>query len=236
MSGDGVEHVSTREGYDRWAAIYDAEANPLVAVEAPLVAALLGGVRGLKVADVGCGTGRHALRLAAEGADVVGLDFAEGMIARARAKPGGDRVRFIRHDLSQRLPLTDGAVDRVVCGLVLDHIADLRGLFAEMGRICRADGCIVVSVMHPAMMLRGVQARFTDPLTGMETRPASVANQVSDYVRAALAAGLRIVHISEHMVDEVLAARSERAAKYLGWPILLLMSLRSDEEVMSAER
>ena len=57
--------------------------------------------------------------------------------------------------------------------------------------------------------------RFTDPATGRETRPASCPHQLSDYVMAAIDAGLRINHLSEHAVDEALARTSPRAVKYL---------------------
>lgn len=223
-----VDHVSTKIGYDRWAGIYDAEDNPLVGVEEPRVTALLGNVRGLRLADVGCGTGRHALRLAAAGAEVLAFDFSEGMLAKARAKPGAERVKWQQHDLADRLPLPDGSVDRVVCGLVVDHIADLKPLFSDFKRVLKPNGFAVISVMHPAMMLKGVQARFTDPATGRETRPASVANQISDYVLAAVRSGLNIAEMSEHAVDDTYADRSARAAKYRGWPILLLMKLIRD--------
>ena len=76
--------LSTQEGYDRWAEIYDAEQNPLISLEEPEVDRLLGDVAGLDIVDVGCGTGRHALRLAARGANVVGVDFSDGH-ARPRA-------------------------------------------------------------------------------------------------------------------------------------------------------
>lgn len=210
-----------------WSSIYDTEQNPLVALEEPVVDALLGPVRGLRVADIGCGTGRHAVRLADAGAHVVALDFSEGMLARAYEKAQGRRnLHLVRHDLNMRLPLTDGIFDRVICCLVLDHITDLRGLFSEMRRVCAPDGAIVTSVVHPALMLRGVTARFTDPRTGLETRPASQPNQISDYVMGAVRAGLRIDQMSEHIVGQELATRVERAAKYLGWPLLLAMRLR----------
>jgi malonyl-CoA O-methyltransferase len=79
--------------------------------------------------------------------------------------------------------------------------------------------------MHPAMMLRGIQARFTDPATGHEVRPRSYPHQVCDYVMGAVRAGLILDHLSEHIVDDALAAQSPRAVKYLGWPLLLLMRL-----------
>lgn len=222
-----VEVLPTRDGYDRWASIYDEENNPLIALEEPLVARLLGDVEGLSVADLGCGTGRHSLRLAAAGARVEAIDLSDEMLARARAKPGAERVRFRAHDLARSLPFADASFDRVVCGLVLDHVPGLDRFFAETKRICSPDGFVVVSVMHPAMMLRGVQARFVDPATGREVRPQSEPHQIADYVTSALRAGFALDHLSEHAADEALAARAPRAMKYLGWPMLLLMRLSS---------
>ncbi len=220
-----VDRVPTRAGYDRWAAVYDGDPNPLVALEQPLVAGLLGDVRGLAVLDLGCGTGRHSLPLAAAGAVVTAVDFSEEMLARALAKPGADHVTFRCHDLHRPLPFADGSFERVVCGLVVDHIRDLAGLFAEVRRVLRPGGFAVVSTVHPAMLLRGVEARFTDPATGREVRPESVPHPISDYVLAAVRAGLAIDHLGEHAADEELARRTPRAAKYVGWPLLFLMRL-----------
>jgi malonyl-CoA O-methyltransferase len=220
-----IDILPTQDGYDRWAQIYDDEDNPLILLEEPHVAALLGDVAGLTIADIGCGTGRNAVRLAAAGAAVTAVDYSQAMLQRARVKPGAQGVRFVQHDLSARLPFADAAFERVLCCLVVDHIAGLESFFRELKRICRADGFIVASVMHPAMMLRGVQARFRDPATGRETRPLSYPHQISDYVMAVTRVGLVFDHLSEHAVDEVLAARSARGRKYLGWPLLLLMRL-----------
>jgi ubiquinone/menaquinone biosynthesis C-methylase UbiE len=218
--------LSTQEGYDRWAEIYDAEQNPLISLEEPEVDRLVGDVAGLAVVDVGCGTGRHALRLAARGANVVGIDFSDGMLGRAREKEGASGVRWVVHDVTRLpLPLPEGAFDRVICALVVDHIAELAAFFAELGRLCKRDGRIVVTVMHPAMMLKGTQARFVDPDTGRETRPESHANVIADYVNGAVAGGLRILQVGEHDVDEGLAERVPRARKYLGWPMLWWMEL-----------
>lgn len=217
--------VPTDVGYDRWSSIYDDEDNPLVQLEEQHVGRQLGEVRGLRIADVGCGTGRHALRLHAAGARVKALDFSAGMLARARAKPGAERVDFVRADVARPLPLRDASFDGVVCCLVLEHIVELGPFFRELRRIGRPGAFVIVSAMHPAMMLRGISARFVDPANGRETRPASRAHSVSDFVMAAVGAGLRLAHLSEHAVDDALAARSPRAQKYLGWPMLLLMRL-----------
>ncbi|CAN5471103.1 hypothetical protein BH10PLA2_BH10PLA2_20030 [soil metagenome] len=220
-----VENLSTQEGYDRWSAVYDTDGNPLVALEEPLVDQLLGDIRQLSVVDLGCGTGRHSIRMTRAGAQVIGVDFSEQMLAKAREKSVGLNVSFQTGDLLNRLPFADGAFDRVVCGLVLDHIPTLDQFFGELLRLCKQDGCTIVSVMHPAMMLRGVQARFWDPQSGREVRPASHGHQVSDYVMAAIRAGFHFEHLSEHSVDQALADKLPRAERYLNWPILLIMKL-----------
>jgi ubiquinone/menaquinone biosynthesis C-methylase UbiE len=217
--------TTTRAGYDQWASYYDTDGNPILALEQPHVDRLLGDVSGLSVLDAGCGTGRHAIRLAGAGAMVDALDFSTGMLQQAREKAGAAGISFRVHDLSEPLPFPAGTFDRVVCGLVVDHIANLDGLFGEMLRVCRPSGWVVVSVMHPAMMLRGVQARFHDPKSGQEVRPASHAHQLSDYVMAAARAGCVFDHLSEHIVSEDLACRMERARRYAGWPMLFMMRL-----------
>lgn len=215
-----------RDGYDRWALVYDHDANPLPALEEPLVREAIGDANGLSVLDLGCGTGRHALWLAAEGARVTALDFSEGMLAEARGKPGAGAIRFIVHDLNRPLPFEDGGFDLAVSGLVLEHLRDLDAFFRETRRVLRADGRAVLSAMHPAMFLRGSQARFTDPESGEIVQPGSYPHTLGDFVMAAVRTGFRIEGIGEHAPDAAFAARYPRAEKYVGWPMLVVMRMR----------
>ncbi len=221
------EKAAIQQGYDRWAEIYDQEQNPLIGLEEPVVREALGDVAGLEMLDLGCGTGRHALWLAAAGASVTAVDFSAGMMEKARAKPGAERVRFLVHDLHERLPFPDGAFDRVVSGLVLEHLRDLDAFFGEARRVLKPAGRAVVSGMHPAMFLRDVRARFHDPLTGEKVEPGSVEHGIGDYAMAAVRAGFSLEGIVEQAPDAAYAARCSRAAKYVGWPMLLVLSLRA---------
>ncbi len=219
---------SVREGYDRWASVYDHDANPLQAIEEPLVRAAVGDVRGLRVLDLGCGTGRHSFWLAASGATVTAIDFSEGMLAEARRKPGAQAVTFLAHDLHLPLPFPDGQFDLVVSGLVLEHLRKLDGFFAEAHRMLRPGGRAVVSAMHPAMCLRGTQARFTDPVSNELVQPGSVAHSVAAFVMAAVRGGFGLSAVEEYSPDEEFATRFTRAAKYVGWPMLVVLELKCE--------
>jgi ubiquinone/menaquinone biosynthesis C-methylase UbiE len=201
--------LPTRDGYDRWAATYDTMGN-----------------WHLDVLDVGAGTGRHAIRLAASGARFTAVDFSDEMLAKARQKPGADHVRWLVHDVTRPLPFGEKSFDRVLSALVLEHIPveELAAFFRDLGRVARNDGVIVVTAMHPAMFLRGVSANFRDE--SGEVRPRSYVATLSDYVMGAVEGGLVSVALAEHSVDEGLAARNERSRKWLGWPALFVMTLK----------
>src|SRR6185369_1188818 len=57
--------------------------------------------RGSKALELGIGTGRIALPLATRGVEVHGIDAAASMIARLRAKPGGDRVTVTQGNFAE---------------------------------------------------------------------------------------------------------------------------------------
>jgi malonyl-CoA O-methyltransferase len=207
--------------------VYDHDANPLPALEEPVMRRAIRGVCGLDVLDLGCGTGRHALWLAGAGAAVTGVDFSEGMLQKARAKLVAKHVRWLCHDLHSPLPLAGGEFDLVVSGLVLEHLRELDGFFAQIARMLRLDGRAVVSTMHPAMFLRGSMARFTDPNTGELVQPGSIAHSISDFLMAASRAELQLTHIEEVTPDAEFAARYPRAEKYIGWPMLVVMQFEN---------
>ena len=83
--------------HPRLAAVYDAFDADRSDLDAYL--AIVDELGAGSVLDVGCGTGTLALRLAARGLDVVGVDPAAASLAVARAKPGADRVRWLDGDV-----------------------------------------------------------------------------------------------------------------------------------------
>ncbi|MGW7242944.1 class I SAM-dependent methyltransferase [Streptomyces sp. NPDC054804] len=90
-------------GHPRLAAIYDPLDPDRSDLDAYLGMAAEFGAH--QVLDVGCGTGVFALLLADRGIEVVGVDPASASVDVARAKPGSERVRWIRGDATDLPPL-----------------------------------------------------------------------------------------------------------------------------------
>lgn len=119
---------------------------------------------GEHVLDLGCGTGNLECRVAERCPDVhaVGLDYSPAMLAKARRKCGGARdVRFLQADLSNPLPFPPESFDRVVANNTLYALPDKRALLAEVARVLRPAGRVVISDPKPgARVSRVVSAHF----------------------------------------------------------------------------
>ncbi len=96
---------------------------------------------GDRVLDVATGTGDLAIELASRGCSVVGSDFSEEMLARARAKAPG--VAF-EHGDAQALPYPDDAFDAATVGFGARNFGDLAQGLREMIRVVRPGGRVVV--------------------------------------------------------------------------------------------
>lgn len=100
---------------------------------------------GDRVLDVCCGTGDVALRFAKAGCGVVGLDFSQPMLrqAEARARAAGLSVSFLQGDALQ-LPFSDSTFEVVTISYGLRNLASVDGGLAEMHRVARKHGRVLV--------------------------------------------------------------------------------------------
>jgi SAM-dependent methyltransferase len=105
----------------------------------------LGDVEGKRVLDLGCGHGWFTHELHKRGADVVGVDGSQELLARARGRY--PEVRFEQADLRQRYK---GDFDAVVALMVLMDIPDLSTLEITIG----TGGVFVATILHPAFFLQ----------------------------------------------------------------------------------
>jgi len=136
--------IDSRAFFGQHAASWDALRGEMFGAGffAPTVAAML--PPGLRVADLGCGTGELIQALAPSVARVVGVDQEEAMLAVARQRVQGlENVQLLRGAL-EALPLPAAAVDIALCMLVLHHVDDLGPVLCEAARVLVSGGRLVV--------------------------------------------------------------------------------------------
>jgi SAM-dependent methyltransferase len=118
----------------------------------PLAAEHLAGAT--SVLDIGCGegqVGRLATRI--PGVErVVGVDPTPAQLALAAARGGG--VGLARSEAAQ-LPFASGSFDAAIACLVFEHIEDVDGALAEVGRVLAPGGRFVFMLNHPLLQVPG---------------------------------------------------------------------------------
>jgi demethylmenaquinone methyltransferase/2-methoxy-6-polyprenyl-1,4-benzoquinol methylase len=107
---------------------------------------------GDRVLDACCGTGDLAVEAERRGGRVVGLDFSEKMLERARKKSGA--IEWVQGD-ALALPFGDGEFDAATVGFGVRNLADLESGLRELARVLRPGGKVaVLEITRPRGILR----------------------------------------------------------------------------------
>jgi ubiquinone/menaquinone biosynthesis C-methylase UbiE len=137
---------------------------------------------GERVLDVATGTGEVAVRAAACGAIVTGVDVAEPMLvkARHRADEAGAAIAFDLGD-AEYLPYDDASFDVVVSNFGLIFAPDHANVAAELARVARPGARLGFTAWKPNPKLGELYRRFTDePIEGREAYEWGREDHVED--------------------------------------------------------
>jgi ubiquinone/menaquinone biosynthesis C-methylase UbiE len=106
---------------------------------------------GLRLLDVGCGTGHHLARLRRRGFDAAGVDGSAEMLEHARANNPGADLRLVDVD---ELPFPDGSFDFILCVEVLRYLPNSSLCIREMARVLKPGG-VCLATAAPQLSLNG---------------------------------------------------------------------------------
>lgn len=213
--------LAVRDGYRLWAPDYERE-TAISFLEDRLVASMTPPLAGLRLLDAGCGTGRRLREV--DSALAAGVDLTPEMLA-AGAQPGVAAADV------RALPFPSASWDVVWCRLVIGHLASAGTAYAELARVCRPGGTVIVTDFHADAFGAGHRRTFRDA--------AGTVHEVEHHVHLpdtqvdlADAAGLDLVAREDGAVGDELRPFYERAGKLaayeqqLGLPIVLALAFR----------
>jgi SAM-dependent methyltransferase len=227
------------EGYSRLnRSVHGLDGAP----EWPAIRAMLPGLHGQRIVDLGCGFGWFARWARMQGAlQVLALDLSENMLARAKAETVDPAVQYVRADL-ESLELPTAAFDLAYSSLAFHYIEDfgrlVRTIFDALlpgaHLVFTIEHPIYMAPMHPGWLLRedgrktwpvdsyAIEgARVTDWLAkGVVKQHRTVGTTLNTLIRT----GFTIRHVQEwHPAPEDIASQPALAEE-LERPMMLLVA------------
>ncbi|MBP6588921.1 MAG: methyltransferase domain-containing protein [Chitinophagaceae bacterium] len=150
------------EGYDTWAGSYDDQPHNLILhLDREILNNMLQDVTILnrKLADIGCGTGRHWTELYKRNpVSITGFDVSTGMLEKLKLKFPEAPVFLVKdHELSG---IATNQFDFLLSTLTLAHIKNARKALEEWNRVLQSRGELILTDYHPDALQRNASRTF----------------------------------------------------------------------------
>jgi ubiquinone biosynthesis O-methyltransferase len=140
--------------FDKEAKIYDdwyktKLGNFVDEVETKCVLDLFKVQKGMKVLDVGCGTGNFSIKLAKMGCEVIGIDISDEMlkVAKDKAKREGLNIKFYNMDV-YNMKFEDNCFDGVISVTAFEFLKDPNKAIKEMFRVLKPNGYLLIGTIN----------------------------------------------------------------------------------------
>lgn len=192
--------MSIEKAYNSWANQYDTNANKTRDLDTKSTIETLRTLDFTKVIEVGCGTGKNTSYLLTKADKIIGLDFSQEMLNKAKAKIQDERVEFQKADITTEWNVENNFADLITCSLVLEHIKDLDFIFNQAAKKLKSEGYFFISELHPFKQYSGSKAKFETENGTQELE--TYVHHVSEYLNLATKNGFELVELKEWFDDE----------------------------------
>lgn len=135
------------DDYDRW---YESKLGKFVdKVETELAFSLFEPVPGMKILDMGCGTGNFSIKLAEKGCKVFGIDISEEMLKKAREKAQKRNldIEFYNMDV-YNINFPGESFDGIFSMAAFEFIKEPQKAYDEMYRVLKRNGYLLIGTIN----------------------------------------------------------------------------------------
>jgi len=187
--------MSIENAYNVWANQYDTNKNRTRDLDKKATIETLSKYDFNSVLELGCGTGKNTSWLLTKTKKIIGLDFSQEMLNKAKEKISTESVIFKKNDLTEDWEVCNGFADLITCSLALEHIKDLNHIFNQAYLKLKKNGLFFISELHPFKQYSGSKARY-ETEDGTKELEAYI-HHISEYIDTAKTNDLKLVEIKE---------------------------------------
>jgi ubiquinone/menaquinone biosynthesis C-methylase UbiE len=195
-----IQKMNNQQAYNQWAKNYDTVKNKTRDLEAHALRQIISTKNKIDILEIGCGTGKNTEFLQKIARKLVGADFSDEMLAKARTKITAENVEFRQLDLREKWPFENEKFDLITTSLVLEHIENLDHVFAEVHRVLRDSGQFYMGEYHPFKQYLGKKAQFETENGIFELE--CFVHHMADFFQTAKKNGFNCVDLKEWFDDE----------------------------------
>ena len=192
--------MKVENAYNIWADQYDTNSNKTRDLDTKSTIETLSKLEFSSVIELGCGTGKNTIFLLKKAKKIIGLDFSQEMLNKAKLKINDKRVEFRKADLTTKWKIDNDSADLITCSLVLEHIEDLDIIFDQANKKLKNGGAFFISELHPFKQYSGSKAKF-ETENGIQELETYV-HHISEYLNVASENGFELVELKEWFDEE----------------------------------
>ncbi|VAW25218.1 3-demethylubiquinone-9 3-methyltransferase [hydrothermal vent metagenome] len=187
--------MSIEKAYNSWATQYDNNENKTRDLDKKATISTLSNYKFNTVIELGCGTGKNTLWLLKNAQKIIGLDFSQEMLNKAKEKINNANVIFKKADLTKPWDIENEFADLVTSSLTLEHIKNLDVIFKQTSQKLKPNGLFFISELHPFKQYSGSKARFESENGTVELEVYT--HHISEYLKSAKKYNFKLIEINE---------------------------------------
>lgn len=187
--------MSIENAYNIWAHQYDTNVNRTRDLDKKCTIETLNNLAFKNVLELGCGTGKNTEWLLNKAERIIGLDFSQEMLNKAKEKISDKRVTFKKVDLTKDWKTENNFADLITSSLTLEHIKNLDHIFSQANQKLKKNGLFFISELHPFKQYLGSKAQYE---TENGTKELEVyVHHISEYIDDAKNNGFQLIELKE---------------------------------------